>query len=105
MYTGLQQHSVQTESESTPTPGGEDGDSCIGEGGQGNKVDRVCVSLREAMNEVGPNKYLLSIITTYVKMTEPRLETVLGIIKQLKGRKMSGLGCIMYVASVAVFIF
>ena len=51
-----------------------------------NKVDRVCVALRGAMSELGSNKYLLSIITTYVKMTEPQLETVLTMITQLKGR-------------------
>ena len=50
-----------------------------------NKVDRVCVALRGALGELGPNTYLLSVITTYVKMTEPQLETVLEMIKQLKG--------------------
>ena len=80
MYSGrLQQHA------------GEDGDAVVGESDSsdahchGNKVDHVCVALRRALNQLGTNKYLLSIITTYVKMTDPQLETVLGMIKQLKG--------------------
>ena len=52
-----------------------------------NKVDRVCVAVRRALTKLGANKYLLSIITTHVKMTHPELETVLGMIKQLKGKK------------------
>lgn len=63
----------------------EDSDSCSEFSGHSNKVDCVCVSLRRALNDVGANKYLLSIITTYVKMTDPQLETVLEMIKQLKG--------------------
>ena len=66
----------------------------ISEGGDGvkgdsdsNKVDRVCAAVRKTLDELGSNKYLLSIITTYIKMTDPQLETVLGMIKQLKGKE------------------
>ena len=78
MYPGLQQQQQHI------SDGGE------GEGGDAeshcNKVDRVCVAVRRALTKLGANKYLLSIITTHVKMTHPELEMVLGIIKQLKGK-------------------
>ena len=77
--------------------GDEDGDGCDTES-HGNKVDRVCVAVRKALNKLGANKYLLSIITTYVKMTDPELETVLGMIKQLKGKSMHD---IVYLLAVA----
>lgn len=50
----------------------------------GSKVDRVCDSIRETLENAGHNKYLLSILTTYVKKTDPVLEKVLTIIKDLK---------------------
>ena len=82
MYMGFRrQHS----GESGDGVEGEGGESCDGES-QDNKVDRVCVALRKALNCVGANKYLLSIITTYVKMSNPELETVLKMVKQLKGK-------------------
>ncbi|XP_067016133.1 elongator complex protein 1-like [Acropora muricata] len=51
---------------------------------EGNKVDRVCDAIRAKLELAGHNKYLLSILTTYVKKTEPALEHVLTIIKDLK---------------------
>jgi hypothetical protein len=65
---------------------GESGDRCDNAESHCNKVDHVCVAVRRALTKLGPNKYLLSIITTHVKMTHPELETVLGMIKQLKGK-------------------
>ena len=53
--------------------------------GSQSKVDLVCESVREALMAVGENKYLLSIITSYVRMSSPQLETVLSIIQKLKG--------------------
>ena len=51
----------------------------------GSKVNRVCEALRKVLVEMGENKYLLPIITTYIKMTDPQLETVLSIIQKIKG--------------------
>lgn len=85
MYPGLQQQQQHI------SDGGED------EGGDAeshcNKVDRVCVAVRRALTKLGANKYLLSIITTHVKMTHPELETVLGMIKQLKGKPRTKFKC------------
>ena len=81
MYPG---HQLSTNECAAATMDGDDVNNTSADG-ERNKVDRVCVALRGALSELGPNKYLLSIITTYVKMTEPQLETVLGMIKQLKG--------------------
>ena len=61
----------------------------VGKGGgdtrEGCKVDSVCDAVRSALIGIGENKYLLSIITTHVKKTRSELETVLRIIKRLKG--------------------
>ena len=86
MYPGLQRKQQHFSEGGFGVEGGsEGGDRCDAEG-HGNKVDRVCVALRKALNKLGANKYLLSVITTHVKMTNPELETVLGMIKQLKGK-------------------
>ena len=89
MYTGhqRQRQCVSEGGEGAEGEEGEGGDRCDAEGQGNNKVDRVCVAVRKALNKLGANKYLLSIITTYVKMTDPELETVLGMIKTLKGKK------------------
>ena len=83
MYPGLQPSSDESAAATVTMDG--DSASSTSTDSERNKVDRVCVALRRALSELGPNKYLLSIITTYVKMTEPQLETVLEMIKQLKG--------------------
>ncbi|XP_068740348.1 elongator complex protein 1-like [Montipora capricornis] len=49
-----------------------------------NKVDLVCDAIRTKLETAGHNKYLLSILTTYVRKTDPALEQVLTIIKDLK---------------------
>ena len=81
MYSG---HQPSTDDGAAVTTD-EDSVSNTSTDGERNKVDLVCVALRRTLSELGPNKYLLSIITTYVKMTEPQLESVLEMIKQLKG--------------------
>ncbi len=53
------------------------------------KVDLVCKSVREALTAAGENKYLLSIITSFVRMSSPQLETVLSMIQKLKGSPLS----------------
>lgn len=52
---------------------------------RGGKVDLVCTAVREVLTEMGENQFLLSIITSYVKMSRPDLETVLSMIQKLKG--------------------
>lgn len=51
----------------------------------GGKVDLVCTAVRDSLTKMGENFYLLSIITSYVKMRQPDLETVLTMIQKLKG--------------------
>ncbi|XP_020621181.1 elongator complex protein 1-like isoform X1 [Orbicella faveolata] len=53
------------------------------------KVDRVCEALRTALDAAGHNKYLLSILTTYVKKNNPALEKVLTIMKDLKANPLN----------------
>lgn len=49
------------------------------------KVDLVCTAVREVLVKMGENHYLLSIITSYVRMSRPDLETVLSMIMKLRG--------------------
>ena len=86
MYPGLQRKQQHFSEGGEGVEGVSEGDDRCDAEGHGNKVDRVCVALRKALNKLGANKYLLSVITTHVKMTTPELETVLGMIKQLKGK-------------------
>ncbi|KAJ7339625.1 hypothetical protein OS493_006030 [Desmophyllum pertusum] len=53
------------------------------------KVDRVCDAVRTALETAGHNKYLLSILTTYVKKNDPALGKVLMIIKDLKANPVN----------------
>lgn len=64
-------------SESRQTP-------VVSPGDELSKVDRVCDAVRITLEAAGHNKYLLSILTTYVKKNVPELEKVLTIIKDLK---------------------
>lgn len=57
----------------------------LGETPKESKVDLVCKAVREVLVKMGENRYLLSIITSYVKMSRPDLETVLSMILKLKG--------------------
>ena len=67
-----------------PPPAGEG--VRVGGGEGGSKVDRVCDALRKALVAAGRSKYLLCVITTHVKKSQPELETVLAIVKALRGR-------------------
>eukprot|EP00794_Sanderia_malayensis_P009518 gene9518-10506_t len=51
-----------------------------------NKVDRVCLTVRQAIERLGHNKLLLTFLTTYVKQTSPDLETVLIEMKKIKDK-------------------
>ncbi|XP_060570172.1 putative elongator complex protein 1 [Ruditapes philippinarum] len=51
---------------------------------EGNKVDKVCDAVREALKSISENKYMLSIITTYVRKTKPQLEEALQLVKNLR---------------------
>ncbi|XP_046853969.1 putative elongator complex protein 1 [Xenia sp. Carnegie-2017] len=52
-----------------------------------NKVDTICDMMRETLKDIDSNKYILSILTSYVKNTSPQLESALKIIKDLKDSK------------------
>ena len=95
IYPGLQRQQQQCISEGVEGEGGDDESHY-------NKVDHVCVAVRRALTKLGANKYLLSIITTHVKMTHPELETVLGMIKQLKGKKSHV--CLLIVNNICITI-
>lgn len=59
-------------------------------GGGGGKVDLVCTAVRDTLTKMGENFYFLSIITSYVKMSQPDLQTVLSMIQKLKGGLLGG---------------
>ena len=82
MYPGLAGSSCD------PPPAGEG--VRVGGGEGGSKVDRVCDALRKALVAAGRSKYLLCVITTHVKKSQPELETVLAIVKALRGRSCTG---------------
>ncbi|XP_053405572.1 putative elongator complex protein 1 [Mercenaria mercenaria] len=49
-----------------------------------NKVDKICDAVREALKSIDENKYMLSVITTYVRKTKPQLEEALQLVKNLR---------------------
>ncbi|XP_018425490.1 PREDICTED: elongator complex protein 1 [Nanorana parkeri] len=51
------------------------------------KVDIICDAIREAMEKLSPQKYFLSILTSYVRKTTPELETALQKVHELRGKK------------------
>ncbi|KAJ8304476.1 hypothetical protein KUTeg_018059 [Tegillarca granosa] len=48
------------------------------------KIDIVCDAVRHALKNIDENKYLLSILTAYVKKTTPELESALLLVKHLR---------------------
>lgn len=66
-------------------PGGTREEGVWQEVEPGCKVDRVCEAVRRGLMEAGEDTYMLSIITSYVRMSQPQLETVLSVIHRLKG--------------------
>lgn len=48
------------------------------------KVDLICDALRAAMETINPHKYCLSILTSYVKKSNPALEVALQKVHELK---------------------
>ncbi|XP_068089818.1 elongator complex protein 1 [Hyperolius riggenbachi] len=56
------------------------------------KVDVVCDVLRGAMERLNPQKYCLSILTTYVRKTVPELETALQKVHELRESSSSSEG-------------
>lgn len=52
------------------------------------KIDRVCAAIRGALQQAASSnssKYTTCILTTFVKMNEPDLESSMRLIKQIKG--------------------
>ncbi|XP_063312037.1 elongator complex protein 1 [Pelobates fuscus] len=48
------------------------------------KVDVICDAMRAAMENINPQKYCLSILTSYVRKTRPELETALQKVHELR---------------------
>ncbi|XP_075718904.1 elongator complex protein 1 [Rhinoderma darwinii] len=48
------------------------------------KVDLICDVMRAAMEKLNPQKYCLSILTSYVRKTTPELETALQKVHELR---------------------
>ncbi|ESP00729.1 hypothetical protein LOTGIDRAFT_112482, partial [Lottia gigantea] len=48
------------------------------------KVDVICDSIRSALNKLDADRFLLSILTTYVRKRKPELEAALELIQQLR---------------------
>jgi elongator complex protein 1 len=61
--------------------------TCTGTGwyGNGSKVNLVCKTMRDVLSSTDRNKYMLSIITTHIKMIPQELDEVLKLIKDIKG--------------------
>ncbi|KAM5194035.1 elongator complex protein 1 [Mantella aurantiaca] len=53
------------------------------------KVDIVCDAIREALEKLNPQKYFLSILTSYVRKTIPELETALQKVHELRENPLS----------------
>lgn len=49
-----------------------------------NKVDMICDAVRQSLIDVDENKYLLSILVTYVKKRTPELEKALLLVRSLR---------------------
>ncbi|XP_052279525.1 putative elongator complex protein 1 isoform X1 [Dreissena polymorpha] len=48
------------------------------------KVNTICDAVRKALIGIDENKYLLSILTTYVRKSKPELEQALQLVKKLR---------------------
>jgi elongator complex protein 1 len=48
------------------------------------KVNNICQAVRKELLDINKNKFLLCILTTYVKNNPPELEEVLLVIKELR---------------------
>ncbi|CAJ0941113.1 unnamed protein product, partial [Ranitomeya imitator] len=48
------------------------------------KVDIICDVMRAAMEKLNPQKYCLSILTSYVRKSTPELETALQKVHELR---------------------
>ncbi|KAG7163721.1 putative elongator complex protein 1 [Homarus americanus] len=74
----------------------------------GGKIDMVCEALREAMISVDEEKFLLPILTSYVKMTSSQMDVALKKIQEIKDIKdkkfkvsaEEGLRHLLYIADV-----
>ncbi|XP_076056074.1 elongator complex protein 1 [Oratosquilla oratoria] len=72
------------------------------------KVDAVCVAVRKAMVKADSEKFLLPILTSYVKMTESQMDSALHLVKSMKDVKdkeykvsaEEGLRHLLYIADV-----
>ncbi|KAM4807893.1 elongator complex protein 1 [Rhinophrynus dorsalis] len=56
------------------------------------KVDIICDALRVAMEKINPQKYCLSILTSYVRKTTPALEIALQKVHELRESPQSSEG-------------
>ncbi|XP_053318021.1 elongator complex protein 1 [Spea bombifrons] len=54
------------------------------QGSASTKVDVVCDAMRSVMEDNNPDKYCLSILTTYVRKTKPELEIALQKVHELR---------------------
>jgi elongator complex protein 1 len=68
--------------------------TCTGTGwyGNGSKVNLVCKTMRDVLSSTDRNKYMLSIITTHIKMIPQELDEVLKLIKDIKDNPSAGVG-------------
>nr|XP_045600138.1 putative elongator complex protein 1 [Procambarus clarkii] len=74
----------------------------------GSKIDVVCKAVREAMIAVDEDKFLLPILTTYIKMTPSQMDVALKKIQEMREEKDKkfkvsadeGLRHLLYIADV-----
>lgn len=53
-------------------------------GMESTKIDQICDAMRNTLESIDKNKYLLSILTTYAKKSVPQLDSALKEIKKLQ---------------------
>ena len=76
--------------------------------GDVSKIDYVCTLLRNAMTEVDENRFLLPILTSFVKMDGSQMDTALKKVKSLKDNPVGeisaeeGLRHLLYIADADV---
>jgi len=56
------------------------------------KINRTCQAVRKELQNLDENKFVLSILTTYVKSSPPQLGEALEVVRKLKKAEIAGSG-------------
>ncbi|EDV26443.1 uncharacterized protein TRIADDRAFT_22184, partial [Trichoplax adhaerens] len=66
----------------------------------GSKIDKICDAVRESLTLINFNKYILSVITSYVKKTTAELDKALQLIKSLADKTAVSEGGVSYLEAL-----